>query len=454
MHFWCRPLWIFSMILMACPGISYATTDADFAANELNRTLRSKLGHLSNDQRQTFNLLDRYQRQKQTQIQAKKQAQKQAQLQAQNQANPPAAQASGNTPAPDSQLAGNAPISSSRADADLLVSYSLTPKDCAQMLANVAAKKLDKDTILKAQQQLAALGFKLDVDGIVGTQTQSSLKQFCESAQFALSGELLDMLQIHAAIYKVYPDWTQILASGDFVRWAVKEHDQEEIGKTRQLGNSSDVIALLDRYKNRKFTSSAARTDDFLVSYSLTQSDFKQLKSTNEVFKLIGKLQGETYASKKEFEAALETAFKGIDDPERYMQLVRQYAEPQTGLMLTEESFKNLKVKNVPDYILQSIQPLQGLNYPDTEINGAVENIINTLAEKTKEFKPEDIVKLAEITPTGIRFTDGSLKKFSEAQKKDDALAAVVLDKLQKMKKVEYQSSKTLTSALKMCSSR
>ena len=449
-HSWHRPFWIFAMMLMACPGITSGATDKDFAANELNRYARSKLGHLSNNQRQTINLLDRYQRQKQAQLRAKQLA------------SPPASPASGNVPSSDStedneslvlrsdhyQHEGPDPTSESRTDNDALVSYALTQKDCVQMVSNVDAKKLDKGAILKAQQQLAALGFYKDsVEGELGSRTRLALKLFCESAQFALSGDLLDMLQIQSAIQKVYPDWIQILASSDFVRWAVKQPDHDEISQSRQLGKSNEVIALLDRYKKRKTT--ITRTDDFHVSYSLTKDDFKQLQSTNEIFKLIEKLQGETYANKKEFDAALETAFKGVADPERYIQLVQKYAEPQTGLMLTEASFNNLKVKNTPDYILQSIQGLKGLNYPGTEINAAVENIINGLVDKTKEFKPEDIVKLAEISPTGIRFTDDSLKKFSEAQKKDEPLVPVILEKLQKMKVVEYQSSKTMTAAMK-----
>lgn len=433
MNFWHRSFRVIAWSLAAFPMGGYAATDIDFAKQELSREARSHLSHLSGGQRQTVNLLDRYQRQKQAQLRAKQQAVPTTSKVADNAQG--TAQPEGNNPA-------SSPVE------DFLVSYSLSKKDCVLMLATLSRAKPDKGVILQAQQQLVELGYGLEkIDDILGSETKTKLMQFCERGRFALSGELLDMLQNHAIIHRAYPDWVQILASGDFGRWAVKQSDREAIGKTRQLGDAKEVIALLDRYKEGK--AAVVWTDDFQVSYSLTKDDLKQLQSTNGIFKLVEKLQGASYAGKKEFDAALETAFKGVANPERYMQLVQKYAEPQIGLMLTEESFKNLKVKNVPDYILQPMQSLKGLNYPGIEINAAVENIANTLVDKAEEYSPEDIVEMAEILPSGARITDATLKKFAEAQEKDDPLAEVVLQQLQKMKKVEYQSSKTLTSALK-----
>ena len=424
-----------AIMLIACTQMSFGATDLDFAEQELNRTARSNLSHLSGNQRQAVNLLDRYQRQKQAQIQAKK-----------SQEAPLVLHAAGKISAPVSSVAENMIVPALSTE-NLLGINSLNQNDCSQMLANLNAEKLDKEVILKAQQQLSTLGlYKDNVEGRLGKQTRLALTQFCESAQFALSDSLLEMLQNHIDIYKANPNWKQILASDDFVKWSVKQPDHNAIGKTRQHGKSNEVVALLERFKTR--ITIVAKTDDFHVSYALTKEDFNQLQSTNKIFKLIEKLQGESYATKKEFDAALETVFKGVTDPERYIQLIQKYAEPQTGLMLTEASFNKLKVKNTPDYILQAIQSLKGLNYPDTEINVAVENIISSLVDKTKEFKPEDIIKHAEVSPSGARLSDVSLKKFSDALKKDDPLAPVILEKLQKMKVVEYRNSKTMTAAL------
>lgn len=418
-------------MLVACLAAGSQASDLDFARQELERASRSRLSRLPNEQRQTLNLVERYLNQKK------------AQKKASSTVPAPALQELGNEPVPDSH------IPAPRPDKDLLVSYSLTPQDCAQMLAGVTARKHDKDAILMAQQQLIELGFSLDVDGILGTETKATLTQFCENAQFALSSQLLDMLRNHLAIYKRYPDWVQILASAGFGGWALRQYDHEEIGKTRQLGNSTEVIALLDRYKLRKATTPVLRANDFLVSYALTKDDFKQFRSIGDIFKLTEKLQGETYAGKAEFDAALEKAFSEVAEPKRYMQLVREYVQQQSGLMLSEKSFENLKVKNIPDYILQAIQGLKDLNYPDTEINGALEPIIDDLAAQARKFKPEDVVKLAETWPSGTRLTDESLKKFSETQKKDDPIAAIILGKLQKIKKVEYQNSKAMLWAVK-----
>lgn len=422
------------MILLGCSTALAVASDVDFAKTELNRVARSRL---SGNQAQTVNLLDRYQRQKQAQ-KAVPSAVVPGAGQAANTANSNAAGA-GSTGNSDSPTAGEIPAS-----------YSLSKDDCEQLLASVVAKKLDKGVILKAQQQLFALGlYQYKLEGVLGLRTAQGLMQFCEAAKFALSEDLLEMLQSHAVIYQAYPDWIQILASREFGTWAGAQRDHDQIGKTRQLGNSTAVIALLDRYKNRKIEAPVVWSGDSLISYVLTKDDLKLLKSSNEVFKLIGKLQAKPYASEKEFQAALETAFKGVAEPERYMHLIRKHSEPQAGLMLTDESFKKLKVKNVPGHVLKSIQGLKGLSYPDTEINAAVEDIIGTLADRLKTFKAEEIVKLAEVTPSGARFTVDSLKRFMEAQDKDDPMAAAILDRLQKMKEIEYQNSKTMTSAMK-----
>ena len=353
-------------------------------------------------------MLDRYQRQK-------KSSQKTSQLAPQ--------------PAPVDRAAGETPPRAFSAADDQPAFYSLVKIDCAQMLASGAEKIYPSSTIFRVQQQLIALGFNPDkLDGILGPNTKAAIGEYCK-------------------IDKMYPQWPKILGSGDFERWADKADDQKEIDEARLSGKSSVVIALLDRYTKQKTFTPGSWTDDFLVSYTLTKDDFQKLKSLKDILKLITKLQSETYANKDDFEAALDAALKGVAEPERYKQLVMKYAEPQIGIMLTDESFNSLRVENIPDYILQSIQSLKDLKYPDGEIDSAVESALNALADKTMGFAPE-IVKLAKISPSGAKFTEDSLGKFEGAHK-DDPLAVAVLGKLQNMKDVEYQSDKTMSAAVK-----
>lgn len=429
-------MWFLTAMLMVVFGTPVTAKDSDFIAYELNRYARSKMSRLSNTQRQVVNLADRYR------------IQKQGQLRAKNLAAPAAAAAAAIPPTADPAAIERPNYPSTGSGGDALVLVSLTQEDCATMVSALDDRKHAQGVILNTQRQLVFLGFDLaKVDDKLGEETKSKLSLFCVGARYALSDDILDMVRIHAEISRAVPDWLQILASREFESWALTQSDLENISRIRQMGNSKEVIKLLGRYKTRK--PAIVLTDDFHVSYLLTKDDFAQLQSTAGISKLVEKLQGETFASKKDFDAGLEAAFKGVANPERYILLTQKYAELQTGLMLTEESFKNLKVKNVPDYVLNAMQELKDLNYPDTQINEAVDDIANNLAERLKEFKPDEIVKLAKSSSTGIRFTDESIKSFSDSIKKENPLSQVILERIQKMQIVEYQSDKTMLSAMK-----
>jgi hypothetical protein len=321
--------------------------------------------------------------------------------------------------------------------------------DCEKMLAETAARKLDKAAIGIAQQQLIELRFNPGgVDGWLGEKTRAALLQFCRGAQFALNNDLLVMLRNHEAIFKAHPDWKMTLASKGFQKWAEKQADAKEIGQTRQSGDSASVIALLERYGKRKESVPGVREgEDYAVSYMLTKDDFEQLKSRETVATRIGKLLDKAYADRGEFEAEAATVLKDVPDREEYVQLAEKYGQQQASYRLTAESFDELKVANVPDYVLQAIEGIKDMNYPDGELDVAVEAALSKLSERAMELKPE-LVKLAEITPSGASMTASSLAKFSEAQQ-GDPLAAAVLEKLAALQDVKYQNDKALAWAVK-----
>lgn len=324
-------------------------------------------------------------------------------------------------------------------------------QDCGLMLENVKKRSLDKDRIVTVQQQLLLLEYSPEwVDGILGPKTQQALTQFCDRARFARSADLLIMLQNHVAIFKLYPHWTQTLASGGFEKWEEGEDDKDEIGLVRLFGNSTEVIALLDRYRKRKLPPPVAQpVDNLQVSYMLTQENFSQLKARGEVLKRFEKLQGKTYPGSQEFEAAVEAALQGVPNAEKQVQLALKYAELQTCRKFTDDSFNKLKIAAVPAYILQSVQELKGVNFPLDKIDGAVQTALGSFADKVINFDPGEIVVQAEISKSGTAtITDVSIKKFTDAHPGDPAAAAIIA-KLQKLKKIEYQSAKTMTAAMK-----
>lgn len=320
--------------------------------------------------------------------------------------------------------------------------------DCAQKLDALVEQNPGKGSVEEAQKQLVTLGFRLEkVDGKLGPETKGALKSFCDGAQFALSDDLLVMLRNHAAIVKVYPDWTTTLGSNGFSKWTAKQSDAQEIGWIRSAGDSGEVIRLLDRYRKQKAATPAVRSvDEPLLSYGLNGDDLKILAAGDGVFNLIGKLQGKSFSNRADFEAALDAALKGVTEPEQYVQAVLKNTAPQRSVELTEASFKALKAKNVPAYVLQAVQDMQGAAYPAGEIEGAVEAALGKVSDNIVKFKPQ-IVGAAEIAPSGARFTEGSFAKFLDAHK-DDPLAAAVAERLRSMEGVEYQSDKTLSRAV------
>lgn len=324
--------------------------------------------------------------------------------------------------------------------------------DCDKMLANTAAKTLDKATIRGAQWQLTQLGFDPgEVDGLLGSRTRAALMRFCTSAQFAQSDDLLAMLRNHEAIARGHPDWTTTLASKDFQRWAVKQSDATQISQTRQYGDSAKVIALLDRYAKRKESpepvSPSWGDDEYPVSYMLTKDDFNQLKTQEAVSGRVGKLLGKTYGDKDEFEAAAGTALKGVVDQGEYIRLAEKYGEQQTNYRITKESFDELKAVNVPDYVLDALQDIKDLDYSGNDLQAVVEDTLGKLSERAMAFKPE-LVKLAVITPSGGSLTEASLAKFDEAHQ-GDLLAAAILESISKLQGVKYKNDKALSEAVK-----
>ncbi|HEY6897930.1 MAG TPA: peptidoglycan-binding domain-containing protein [Rhodocyclaceae bacterium] len=322
--------------------------------------------------------------------------------------------------------------------------------NCPLMLADAAADHKRGSAIEAAQRDLVALKFDPQgIDGVLGSKTREALMSFCEGAQYAQSADLLAMLRTYATVAKAYPNWVFTFSSKEFLAWAGSQADAREILQIRASGDAPKVIWVLDRYRKSKvFVPTARVADDTFHSYSLNAEDFSQLKSTDGLLKRIGQLKGKPYANQDDFNAALEAAFKGVADPERFIRLVQEHAEPEAAQMLNENSLKALKAKGVAPHILQALQPLLGLSFDADDIEDAVMGVFNPVADKIRALEPE-IVAVAELSPSGARLTARSRAKLADAHKGDPMVEAV-LERLKLMEAVEYQNDKTLSKAVKI----
>lgn len=385
------------LLLFAVASSCFASAESSFAVQELNRAVGSKM---TPGQRNAYNMFNRYNRMKRQGAHAPAQA------------------------APTQHKNTEGPVVSTVALPEMPVNI-----DCEKMLAHDAEKKYAGMEIVRVQQELLSLGFNPgSIDGRFGPNTRSAIAEYC-------------------TVDKAYHNWPLILESDDFEKWADKSRDPTKIEQDMLSGNSASLIALLDRYMRERSFAPVTWTGEFLVSYKLSEDDFKQLASQKDMFKRIAQLQNQAYVTEGEFDTALDDVLKGVPDPDRYKAIVERYVEPQSGVMLNMDSFNALKAGAIPDYVLQTIQDMNGLKYTRPRLEGEVDAHLSQLAEKTMGFEPE-IVKLVRILPSGAHFTDDSLKQFSAAHGKDDLLANAILDRLQKMEKVIYQSDKTMALAV------
>lgn len=396
---------------------------------------------MTNDQRKAMNLVDRYRRFKATE---KRAAPARSPAAAGSQVS--AASNPGGESSPQRMVVGNL----AAGDGEPMATFSLTATDCSEMLLPISDKTMKKDAISKMQRDLVKLGlYHFEVDGLVGSRTRIALRSFCESARFALAETIPTMLRTHATIASAHPNWVATLASQDFARWARTQSDFADIDHTRHLGDSKAVIALLERYDNRSKRQAPGAAGNYMVSYSLTKDDMQQLKSSKEIVKRVRGLQAAKFHSAHEFEAGMEKTFKGVANPEPLIALVRENADVTTSLSLSDQSYRRLKVKNVAPHIVAAMETLRGLAYPNTELAGAVEQIIVGLQHGLKIFKPEDLVALADFSSGSGKFTHESMKKFDATYDAADPMRHAVATRMKSMMEFNYQDKASMTKAMR-----
>ena len=323
--------------------------------------------------------------------------------------------------------------------------------DCDKMLSATAAKKFDKPTIKVAQERLALLDYDPgELDGWLGPNTRGALLRFCQEEKFARAPDLLTMLREHVTIFQAYKNWLTTLASAEFQKWAASQSDAAEIERIRQRGNAAEVIAVLGRYdKRRAVPARQAKLHNDAespVSYRLTKEDFAQLKTREVLSVRVGKLLDKTYGDEGEFETAAEDVLKNAANSDEYLRLAKKYGLQQTGYTLTDASLADLKTADMPDYVLDALQKIKGLDYADDDLDATVKSMLGALSAEAMGFKQE-LVKLAEVTPAGGSLTEAGLTKFTTAHQ-GDLLAAEVAEQLEQIKGVKYKDDAALSAAL------
>jgi hypothetical protein len=117
----------------------------------------------------------------------------------------------------------------------------------------------DPDRVKRIQKSLIASGYDTGpLDGIIGPQTISALKQFAGDQAIEASGLFADdftgAVLLYAEIAAAHPDGPKIISSDDFALWLDGQtHFQPiDIQKLKKSATARQVIEILDRYRSDK----------------------------------------------------------------------------------------------------------------------------------------------------------------------------------------------------------
>lgn len=256
------------------------------------------------------------------------------------------------------------------------VSVSLAAKDdCDTLLSEQSYKNLDGAKIIEIQKQLRQKGYDpVKIDGRIGELTLAALKQYCTAIQFN--------------------------ATEDFA------------------GNV--IAALLDPAAHRQ-TGQAKTSVEDIVSYKLTEDDFKDLKTAGENIEKLKEIQNIAYENEKDFLTAVQSKIPDLS--KKNQSLILKYAEKPWIYRLSQKSLDNLKKKNIPEAILDRLQKIKDKKYQNKnlltkEVRAQIKDTANQYPLLTVrgsgQFSeaPEEVQPLDELRKNNV--PDDIIKLLSE----------------------------------------
>jgi curved DNA-binding protein CbpA len=130
--------------------------------------------------------------------------------------------------------------------------------DYNALLTEEALNKYNQDPerVKRAQRGLIANGYDTGpLDGIIGPQTTTALKQFASDHAVEAGGlfasDLTSAVLVYAEVAATHPDWHSIIGSDDFARWLDHQsyYQISSIQNLKKSATAQQVIEILNRYK-------------------------------------------------------------------------------------------------------------------------------------------------------------------------------------------------------------
>ncbi len=252
-----------------------------------------------------------------------------------------------------------------------------------------------------AKGQRGALG-----DGRIGSVTQHWLRKFCRefAAGVVSSPETaLDAAIGFAGVLREHPAWREPLLSQGLTHWidARPPSESARYRRVRVLGSDEDIEAMLRAWQRPAVA--RAESNTIFTYYRLTAADLALLAAPRAALAGLAKLQDKPAADRDAFDAAVAAVLtKAGLPPDKYGPIVARHADTIPAVQLTEDSIKKLRVRRLPQAVVDIAESVSGLAFPNAgELQGALEDAAKAANDEAAAADPAAASPpaLAAVTP-------------------------------------------------------
>ena len=238
-------------------------------------------------------------------------------------------------------------------------------------------KGIDRQDLKVIQQDLRSIGYTaLQVDGLLGPRTTGALVRFCQDlavdAYPNLPEQEVTALTDYADIARTKLNWRDVVNNSDFARWLGTQTAQRQrhFKAIETAGGVLPITILADYTPESEPAPSplhqqAPPQDDSAVYYRLSADDFAELQARGAILQQLETLKGVAYANGYALKKAAQESLAEITKlSDQYADIVLKSAVSRESYRLSDQSFDNLRIANVPEGALTPLQEIKNLAYP------------------------------------------------------------------------------------------
>lgn len=213
-------------------------------------------------------------------------------------------------------------------------------------------------------------------DGVIGPVTLDWLRRFCtdfsiEPGQARTAGGYLREVNVvlahFAEIARAYPGWRSVLFNPEFEAWIADQPQaaRRELYRLRRSGSAQQILWLLRAFGQPEAGGSAI---DYRISWAIRKDAIATLQGDRKLVQKLKGFEGRSWPDRDRFWAAVRQKLdKEVPNMDHYEKLVRSSVVNLTTYQLTDKSFERLKMQSLPDSVLNPLQKLKDLPFPQMD---------------------------------------------------------------------------------------